>query len=163
MTQTGRKRWAGAYLTDKIVFLETCSGLARAAADPQGKLHILSFSAVSDEELGAALRDALVASRVLDQAELAVFFEPTALDERYETKVKRVLETGAHSNRRELFTNMKHCPVVATDEEIVIRPTVHEKLESWSGLGAEFHVRVSSRVSNADLGKVLRLAFARST
>jgi hypothetical protein len=156
------RRWAAVYATDKVLVVETCSGLARVASDPAGKLHILAASA-SDEVAGAALRDALTASRVLAAEEVADFFDPTQVERRYEEWVRIILAGGWHATRRDLFSQMKHCPAIQVGEEIVLRPTDHDRREGWSGLGAATHVHVPSKANDAELGAALRTALERST
>lgn len=155
-------RWAAVYATDKLLIVETCSGLARVAADPAGKLHMLAAPA-SNEEAGAALRDALAASRVLSLEELADFFEPCQVEQRYEHWVRTILEARWHANRKNLFSAMKHCLVKQAGETIILRSTERDNRESWSGLGAATHVHAPTKATDEELGVALRAALERST
>ena len=67
MVEMIRKKWASIYANEKLVCIETCSGLRMTARDPDGKLVLLSIGA-SPEEIGGGLKDALSASRVLSPA-----------------------------------------------------------------------------------------------
>lgn len=156
------RRWAAAYATDKVLVIETCSGLARVASDPAGKLYVLAANA-SDEEAGAALRGTLAASRVLAAEEVADFFDPSQIERRHEEWVKIILAGGWHATRRDLFSQMKHCPAIQAGEEIILRPTEHDKREGWCGLGAATHVHVQSKATDGELGAALRTALERST
>ena len=156
------KKWAAVYANDDFICVETCSGMRSYAGDTSGKL---LFVKLQDEPavLGAALVEALSASRFLQPEELGSFFDPSSLELRYEEWVTGLLQRFGYTSRKALFKRMKHCAVDQSCGVITVRPTNHEKLEAWSGDGINEsqYVQISEESSSQEIGKAVLLALSR--
>lgn len=157
-----RKAWANAKANAEFIDLQTYSGYRSSTIDETGKNHDLS-PAVSEEELGDAVLDALVASRFLaveDMYRLNEQAQPA-----YERWVANKLTRHGYKNRRALFREMKTCSIELQDGLITIVPWHHDKLEGWDGRGisSDMHVVIDSTSGPAEIGAALRLAFSRCT
>jgi len=159
-----RKKWASIYANEKLICVETCSGLRMTARDPDGKFILLSIGA-SPEGIGDGVKDALSASRVLSPAELGLFFDVSAVKQRYEEWVSLLLKEFDYESRRALFKEMKHCQVECVEGVITIMPTHHEKIEAWSGKGLDesSYVMVPENASSNEVGEAVLLAISRCT
>ncbi|RKT25634.1 uncharacterized protein DUF1436 [Paraburkholderia sp. RAU2J] len=165
MTDVVRKRWASAYENRDFVQVETQSGYRGGLPDPLGKRIQISNPA-TDEALGRAVLDALAASRFLHPNEHREFFDIRGrVVPQYEGWVKSVTDAYGYKTRRALFKDMKSCGIEEQDGVITMRPTHHEKLEAWSGLGIaeDSFVRVRADCDSTEIGAALRFAFSRCT
>ena len=154
--------WASAVANERFICVETYSGLRRVGRDPLGKQHLLELD-TSDDVLGNALLDALAHSRFLTVDEAATFLDLTRVTDDYSEWVSNLKQQYGFKSKRALFRNMRCCDIRCKDSSIRIRPTNHEKLESWSGDGiSETNVvYTSTSGSPEEIGAALRLAFSR--
>ena len=159
-----KKQWAAAKFNGDFYCVTTYSGYRSIGADPMGKEHLLSPD-VSDHELGAAVLDALSASRFLSLAEAYELFDIGAVEQRYSDWVTALMRRFGYQTRGALFKNMSRCGVESYEGKIKIRPSHHEKLESWTGDGiqASDQVVLPEKSSPEEVGSALRLAFSRCT
>lgn len=76
-----------------------------------------------------------------------------------------LMEKYGYKTKRALFKDMKNCSIHCINDLIIISPTHHEKLESWSGKGINEsdNVVISVNESPAEIGAALRLALSRCT
>lgn len=176
MGEIVKTAWADAKFNADFICIETYSGYRSSQADPQGVQHLVCPD-VSDQELGAAVLDALAHSRfVLPEPRKDVWIHPEATfdmslydfdlnNQRYSEWVCKLIELYSYKSRRALFKGMKSCGVESKNDEITIRPSHHEKLEAWSGKGISEsdYVIVSANSTPSDIGAALRLAFSRCT
>lgn len=137
-----------------------------AAVDPKGKQLLLPLDA-SDEELGAAVLDALAHSRFVrpwQQPQVdEVIFDMKALRKRYERWVTKLMKACGYKTRRSLFNKMSNCSVTRREGVITISPSAHAKSEVWTGDGIseEDYVSIPAESLPAEVGAALRLAFSR--
>lgn len=176
MSEIVKTAWADAKFNTDFICIETYSGYRSSQADPQGAQHLVRPDA-SDQELGAALLDALAHSRfVLPEPRKDIWIHPEATfdmslydydlnNQRYVEWVCKLMEVYGYKNRRALFKDMKNCGVESKNDGITIRPRHHEKLEAWSGKGISEsdNVVIPANSSPAEVGAALRLAFSRCT
>jgi hypothetical protein len=156
------RREAAAKSNTDFMCIETYSCYRESARDPQGAQHLLPPEA-SDEELGAALLDALARSRFLTLAEADTFFFWKRIKDSYDAWVKYLMDRHGYKTKRALFKNMKNCRIESQEGKITIRPTNHEKLEGWTGdgLNEEDYVVIPADSLATEVGAALRLAFSR--
>lgn len=176
MTDVVKTAWADAKINTDFIFVNTFSGHRSSRADPQGVEHFFSPDA-ADNELGFALLDALAHSRfVLSEPRKDVWIHPEATfdralydysltNQRYGQWVGSTLKRYGYKTKRALFKEMKKCSIESKKDQIIIRPSHHEKLEVWSGKGLSEsdYVIIPSGSSPAAVGAALRLAFSRCT
>lgn len=176
MSDVVKTAWADAKMNKDFISVKTFSGYRSSQADPQGVEHFFSPD-VSDKELGLAVLDALAHSRfVLPESRKDVWIHPEATfdmelydynltNQRYDQWVSSTLERYNYKTKRALFKDMKKCSVESKEGQITIRPSHHEKLESWSGKGVSEsdYVIIPCDSSPSDVGTALRLAFNRCT
>lgn len=150
---------AAAKRTDRFIFVETYSGRGLLSRDQEGGRHLLSVAA-TDEEIGFAVEDALSRSRFLSASEAKAFLDRDRVKRGYEAWVAEMIERFAFKSRRDLFKDMISCDIKLIDQEVSIRPTSHQKLESWEALDDQMTVKAGG-ASAAEIGAALRLAFDR--
>ena len=176
MSDVVRVRWGGAKTNGDFICIETWSGYRSASRDPHGVQYLFDMD-VSDEALGAAVRDVLIHSRfVLPAPRKDVRIHPEATFdadfydykkgiERYAKWTKDLMGKYGYKTKRALFMDMKSCDIEEREGVITIGPNHHEKLEAWGrekGDGIEDVVIEASR-GPSEIGAALRLAFSRCT
>lgn len=151
-----------AKITEKFICLVPQSGYRLAMSEPTATEYLLAPD-VSDDVLGEAIRSALTESRFLSLEE-ANALRLTA-DSRYTEWVRSLTDRYGYKTKQALFRNMRSCSISLSGDELVLSPSHHDKLDSWSrtkGDGIE-DVIISFRSSSGELGAALRLAFSRCT
>ncbi|PWK43232.1 contact-dependent growth inhibition system immunity protein [Pseudomonas sp. OV226] len=176
MNNVEKTAWADAGVNKEFIYVKTYSGYRSSRADPKGVEHYASPE-ITDQELGAAILDALAHSRfVLPEPRKDVWIHPEATfdmdlydyeltNQRYDKWVDSTLERYGYKTKRALFKDMRKCSIECQSGQITIRPSHHEKLEAWSGKGIteKDYVVISSNSSPREIGAALRLAFSRCT
>ncbi|WP_035061423.1 contact-dependent growth inhibition system immunity protein [Andreprevotia chitinilytica] len=162
MNEVVRSAWSNATCNGDFVCVETWSGYRSSMRDPQGKQYLLSPD-ISVQELGAALLDALAHSRFVLPAEDLNLYDYKQGIERNATWIADLMTRYGYKTKRALFKDMKSCNVRSQGGVITIRPSKHEKLESWSGDGISEgdYVVLPANSSAEEVGKALQLAFSR--
>lgn len=160
--QTKQGKNAAALFNGDFFLIETCSGHRMLHDDPAGAQHYLG-PATSDEDLGAAVLDALDRSRFLPIGEARVLRQGAG--ERYEEWKRAVMARYGYKTKRSLFGDMARCNIRMTGNTIKVIPTNHDKLEGWADKSADGSedVVLPANSSPAEVGAALRLAFNRCT
>ncbi|WP_354162936.1 contact-dependent growth inhibition system immunity protein [Burkholderia sp. 567] len=151
-----------AKINEKFICLVPQSGYRLAMAEPTAAEYVLAPD-VQDDVLGEAIRSALAESRFLslDQANV---LRLTA-DSRYAEWVRSLMDRYGYGTKQALFKNMRSCSIVLSADELVLSPSHHDKLDSWSRAkddGIE-DVTIPRDSSSVEIGAALRLAFGRCT
>lgn len=152
---------ACAVLNESFMEIETYSGYRSQLSDPEGECIVL-LPEFSDEDIGGAVLLALSASRLVEPDD-QFFFSLENSNERYLRWVKARMEQFGYKTKKALFKKMNSCSITQLDGMITFRPTIHEKLEGWSGdrIDEKDYVVISDTSSPEDIGAALRLAFTR--
>ena len=135
--------------------METYSGYRSSRRDPEGAQHLLNPSA-NDQEIGAAVLDALQHSRFVLPEEAPELYDYKSSQQRYAAWVAALMERYAYKTKRALFKNMKNCSIKSVNDVIIIKPSFHEKLEMWTGDG----IKEEDHVSLTSPAHLLRLVLA---
>lgn len=153
---------ATALMNDEFISIKTHSGYFNFLDDPETEEHLLPRNA-GKEEIGRALLDALLRSRILNPKENWAFFSFERAGERYEEWVKKKMELCGYKTRRAMFVDMKRCSVTCRDELIIIGPTNHVKLEAWGRSKSDGieDVIIPAASSAFKIGAALQEAFNR--
>ncbi|CNE32448.1 CdiI family contact-dependent growth inhibition immunity protein [Yersinia mollaretii] len=156
--------WASVYSTNEFLSIETDSGLGRVRGDPLFPPHLLRPD-TDDKIIGNIILKALLDSRTLSLEEYGDFFNLEKSKEQYAAWIAMLMEKYGYKTKRALFKDMKNCSIHCINDLIIISPTHHEKLESWSGKGINEsdNVVISVNESPAEIGAALRLALSRCT
>ncbi|CNL51483.1 contact-dependent growth inhibition system immunity protein [Yersinia mollaretii] len=156
--------WASVYSTNEFLSIETDSGLGRVRGDPLFPPHLLRPD-TDDKIIGNIILKALLDSRTLSLEEYGDFFNLEKGKEQYAAWIAMLMEKYGYKTKRALFKDMKNCSIHCINDLIIISPTHHEKLESWSGKGINEsdNVVISVNESPAEIGAALRLALSRCT
>jgi hypothetical protein len=156
------KRRLAAKSNEKFICLLPQSGYRLAIAEPAAREYVLAPDA-RDDVLGEAIRSALAESRFLSLDEANVL--RSMADSRYEEWVRSLMDRYGYRTKQALFKNMQSCSIVISGDELVLSPSHHDKLDSWSRAkddGIE-DVTIPSDSSTTEIGAALRLAFGRCT
>lgn len=156
-----RMRHSSAKFNQDIYIIETYSGYRSQLKDPEGECIILNLDC-TDAKMGSAIMLALSASRLVDPDDQD-FFSLEKSNERYLGWVKDIMDKFGYKTKKALFKKMNSCSITQLDGMITFRPTIHEKLEGWSGdrIDEKDYVVISDTSSPEDIGAALRLAFTR--
>lgn len=154
--------YAEACENQDFINIGTFSGFRIKTRDPDGEQLLLSKT-FSNEELGQAVLLALSKSRIINQSEIATFFDRDNVSKRYDSWVANLMEQYGYKTKRTLFKNMMRCSLEIRDGFLTISPSYHEKLEAWSGTGITENDNVVLPVGSSaeEIGAGLRLAFSR--
>ncbi|MDW3684259.1 contact-dependent growth inhibition system immunity protein [Cupriavidus sp. CV2] len=151
-----------AKVNEKFICIVPQSGYRLAMFEPMATERLLALD-VPDDRLGEAIQDALAESRFLSLEE-ANALRLTA-DSHYAEWVHSLMERYEYGSKQALFKKMKSCSIVISDEEMVLSPSHHDRLDGWSrtrGDGIE-DVIIPSDSSLIQIGAALRVAFMRCT
>ncbi|WP_321941861.1 contact-dependent growth inhibition system immunity protein [Paraburkholderia tropica] len=147
---------------EKFICIVPQSGYRLAMADQSTKEYLISPDA-QDDELGAAICSALHESRFLSLEEANAL--RLVADEQYAVWTQALMDRYGYQTKMALFKNMKSCSVVKVGYKLVLSPSHHDKLDSWSrekGDGIE-DITIPCGSTMAEIGAALRLAFSRCT
>ena len=153
---------ASAFANERALIVVSEVGHRATVMDSSVPPHTLSSNA-SDDEMGQALGAALGSSRFLSAHEAKLFLNLDRVKKDYEAWVSMLLTRYGYASRKDLFKGMLNCAVESVGELIEIRPTVHEKLEAWSGedIDESLYIHIPSNADASTLGAGLKLAFTR--
>lgn len=152
---------AEAIFNNDFYCISTFSGYGLLRDDPETQNYILTPDCI-DNELGIELIKALSASRVVDPDDTD-FFDCEIGDIAYAEWRESIMKYFNYKTKRALFKNMLRCGVRQLNGMITIRPSVHDRLDGWSGNGiAESdYVIIRDNSTHEEIGAALRLAFSR--
>jgi hypothetical protein len=157
--------WCAVYENRAFTYVETLSGYRAGLPDPRGLSTYLPAGS-APEALGVAVLTALAASRVLHPSEDPEFFDMRGrVVPGYESWVKATMAQYGYKSRRAMFRDMKSCSVERQSALLRMRPSHHERSETWSGegLGLDSHVLVPADSAASAVGAALRVALERCT
>lgn len=168
--------WASAYCNESFICVYTRSGYrgGTEADRIKGKQYLLPHDA-DDDALGTAVWNTLSHSRcvlpefypdVSPEVECdAELYDNSQRAERYEEWVRHLMGIYGYKTKRALFKNMKSCSIEKKLGILTISPSIHEKLEAWSGFAKDDGVEnvvIPDNSTTAEIGAALRLAFEKS-
>lgn len=172
MSDVEKTSWAIIKSGRDFIFLQTMSGYRSMRWDPQGANFLLPGD-VDDQILGEAVLTALDSSRfVLPAPRADVWIHPDATFDKdlydnelgskfYDAWVENLVARLGYKNKRALFKSMMSCSVKRLRDEIEILPSIHEKLEAWSGMPRDQAVLLGTHNTAAEIGAGIRLAISR--
>ncbi|WP_413623809.1 contact-dependent growth inhibition system immunity protein [Luteibacter sp. Lutesp34] len=149
-------------MNERVICIETYSGRGLMGRDPDG---ICDFRELDEANatLGSLLRRALEASRWISLEEYPLFFDIERSKETNRLWVEAACQRSGFKSRKALFKEMMSCSVRCAEGRITIKPSVHVKLEGWTGDGIAptEYVELSTEDSDEALGEGIRLALSR--
>jgi len=162
MNNVKERKWANAYRNQHFICIHTCSGYRASVFDPSGRQSLMSID-VDDKTLGTAVLESLTASRFLAVDQVGIFFDRKLVAENYDNWTKDLIVTYRYKSKTALFKKMILCNIEMDDHSIVIRPTRHEKLETWGKDNADniLDVLIAVESPPEEIGEALRLGFSR--
>ena len=152
---------ADAVFNNDFYCISTFSGYGLLRSDPDVEKFTLAPEC-SNEALGLALQTALSASKVVDPDDID-YFDCDKICIEYKKWITQIMEDFNYKNKRAMFKNMLRCDVRQLKGMITIGPSVHDRLDGWSGNGiAESdYVIIPDNSTHEEIGAALRLAFSR--
>lgn len=148
-----------AYLNKKLFLIKALSGYRAGLMDPLATDYCLAPDC-ADAELGQAVLNSLAESRALTiEEDYALYLN----DSYYPKWLQSLMDRYGYKTKYALFKGMKRCGITLNGNMITIRPSRHERADSWSGEGItkEEHVHISADSSPEEIGAALRLGFSR--
>ncbi|MBQ0824178.1 CdiI family contact-dependent growth inhibition immunity protein [Microvirga sp. HBU67558] len=131
-----QRKWSSAYKNDDFICIVIQSGYRSSAIEANEVYRLLSID-VDNEILGSTINECLSRSRFLSLEEIPDFFDLLRVERDYALWVGDLINRYKYKTKRALFKNMLSCNMVISDGSLRIEPTIHEKLEGWSGQGKE--------------------------
>ncbi|AHF76344.1 hypothetical protein Sant_1282 [Sodalis praecaptivus] len=128
-------------------------------------------------ELGKCIVDALSYSRlVLPEPRDDVWVHPDTLydKELYDKSIMKknylewvtmLMSKFNYKNEKQIYKNLHYCSIEATNENIIMMPTHHVKLDYWNGDGFTDADNITIPIDSKPeaIGAALRLTFSRCT
>jgi hypothetical protein len=156
--------WADITYNDKGIFFATRSGNVMAALDDNGIRRFMPREA-SNKMLGEALLECIAVSRVVPQEEWKAFFDWRDVDKRWKDYEKWKMQQTNVKTLRALRKAMMSCSCHLIEDELVMYPCDHSKVNDWSYpkdyIERAVCIPFTSSVSN--IGTALREAMNRCT
>lgn len=155
-----------------FILVHTLSGYRSMRWDPLGK-KILLHGGAEDHLIGEALLRALDARRlVLAAPRHDVWIHPDVTFDKdlydlklngqyYEACIDDVVRQLGYKNKRALFKSISSCHAERIREQIVVSPSVQEKLDAWAALPEDQNVVLSATSTPTEIGAGVRLAISR--
>lgn len=158
------KKCVGILTNKDFIYIETCSGYNSYASDPDGYQFYLKSDA-ADDEIGAAILQALSKSRVIDISEIGTFFALDRIQKTYKEWVETTQKMYGYKTKRAMFKNMNYVSIEVLNNIASFCPWHHEKLEAWGGTrnGEADIVKIPYPSRASDIGAAFRLALSRCT
>ena len=156
------KRRVTAKINERFICLVPQSGYRLAMAEPTASERLF-VPDTPDDVLGEAIQSALAESRFLTLEEAKVMRE--VADSRDAEWARSLMDRYGYKTKQALFKNMKSSSIVVSGDELVLSPSHHDRLDSWSRTkddGIE-DVIIPSKSSYSEIGAALRIAFSRCT
>lgn len=152
---------AEAIFNNDFYCINTYSGYGLLLMDSATESHIL-IPKCSDDELGFATLKALSESKVIDPDDTD-YFDCDRGDAIFASWTEDIMRAFNYKTKRSMFKNMLNCGVCQLNGVITITPTIHNRLDGWSGNGiAESdYVIIPDNSTPEEIGAALRLAFSR--
>jgi hypothetical protein len=149
--------------TDFCELYTESKGGCVCAQDPKGDdIYLPSDS--NCHEIGSALVMVLEKSRVVEENDPDYnLFDIPAITGRYKDFVQYVLQKYSYKNKSAMFKNMQSCSVEMNDENIIISPWKHDKLEGYDGMDKSFDLTIPSTSPSEIIGAAVKYSIARCT
>ncbi|WP_083861338.1 contact-dependent growth inhibition system immunity protein [Microvirga lotononidis] len=154
------KKWSVAYKTADFISIVTHSGY-RGSAIEIGRAYCIVPATINERDLGIAAQECLGKSRFLSLEQIPDFFELGRLKRDHDLWIDELMQKHGFKTKRALFKSMLSCNLTISDDVLTIEPTVHEKLEGWSGRGEEETIVLPADSSPGEVGAAIRAAFER--
>jgi CDI immunity protein len=152
-------KWAAFGSNGKLYSIETYSGYRSSALDDLGNASILPMSAGAIE-IGAALRAALDASRMLPAPAIYKFMKLDNLYRRVNAREAELMAFHGCTTRQTLLKKMMHVNLVQTGGEVEISSSIKRGLDAYEGDGLP-PIILPETASNEELGVAALQALAR--
>ena len=114
-----------------------------------------------DNELGEAVLKALAAFKVVPAEERAAVKKLSKDEDWYGQWIEERMARFGYKRKGQLFKRLYSCSIRNTEGELIIRPSNHDQLEGWSGLGDSEEVHIPADSTPEEIGAALRLGFSR--
>lgn len=153
---------ASVLMNERLICIETYSGRGLMGRDPHGVCEFYELD-VPSAALGSSLRRAVSASRWISLDEYPEFFDTERSKDINRRWVEDASRRFGYKSKNALFKKMMNCSVRCVDGLVTLRPSVHVKLEAWTGDGVDpsQYVELSLEDNDDILGEGVRLALSR--
>ena len=160
MSESDWKKRAYVKSNGDFVSIKTYSGYSMPLPDPTVPEKLLDHN-VSNEMLGEAILNSVQHSKFLPIEQARAL--RLNVEQNYKNWIEQMKTRYGYKTKNALFKKMMNCDIILDSSIITIEPTLHEKLEAWSGDGIkeEDYVKVPAGSPPAEIGAALRLAFKR--
>jgi len=116
----------------------------------------------SDEQLGSAVRKALLLSRQIEFAEVKAFFDSKLMQQLHDDWVALMMSSYGYRSRRALHQALRSCRCESDGSKIRLVPWRREGAEGYVGFGTpDVDVVVPFDSSDVELGAAARVALSR--
>ncbi|MTB67874.1 DUF1436 family protein [Providencia sp. wls1943] len=147
---------------ERFYFIFVFSGYHLFIKDDKAPVYCLEKE-VSDEKLGETINLAFSQCRTIHPYENEEFYNKEKINEDYKLWVSELLTKCQFKNKKALFLRMMTCNLKKHNNEILIKPMWHKKLEIWTrdGFTDDDNIILPQTVSNEELGKAVKEGMSR--
>ncbi|MBN6362967.1 CdiI family contact-dependent growth inhibition immunity protein [Providencia huaxiensis] len=157
-----KESWVSIYFNEECYFIHTISRYNLRVLDY--KMPIYHFSKeVDTRELGKTIFLALDNSRIIDINTPEDIFSRDGVSLAYQKWIDDGKKICKSKNRKSFLLKMMLCHICREGDHIIITPTLHKKLETWTGDGftEDDYIVLSDSVSDEELGEAIKEVLSR--
>ena len=153
--------YADIYFNNDYYIIVTISGCYIHFMDFKNGYNILSND-ITNTKLGYYAKISLINSRKIE-SNSQEFHEMYNDKKSYPEWIKKIIKEYGYKNKTALFENMNLCGLSIVDNEIIIRPQNHLRMDHWVGEGIPDSAIITLKTNCSDevLGASIKEAFTR--
>lgn len=153
--------YADIYFNNDYYIIVTISGYYIHFMDFKNGYNILSND-ITNTKLGYYAKISLINSRKIE-SNSQEFHEMYNDKKSYPEWIKKIIKEYGYKNKTALFENMNLCSLSIVDNEIIIRPQNHLRMDHWVGEGIPDSAIITLKTNCSDevLGASIKEAFTR--
>ncbi|NEN76629.1 CdiI family contact-dependent growth inhibition immunity protein [Pelistega sp. NLN82] len=118
---------------------------------------------ISDEELGAYIKQKLAESREISHEQLYELYQSNVIKELTNTLEKEMMLLYGYKNRKAIYKNMRFMSIESDKDKIIIMPEHQDSLNGATAISNEDNTMLSfiydKTISDKDLGIAVREVF----
>jgi hypothetical protein len=149
-----------AFRNAELLYLWPMTGLRLLFIDPRIPARLLSLNDDA-ETIGATLVQALSESTILTSEEFQRIFRSGEIQKKGDEWDNLLIEKFSYKSPKALYEGMHKCSIREANGNISISPSLHNELQSWTGISGVEDVILPAHSSNKEIGLALLEGFNR--
>nr|WP_295173869.1 MULTISPECIES: contact-dependent growth inhibition system immunity protein [unclassified Variovorax] len=149
-----------AFKNSELLYLWPMTGLRLLFIDPRVSAQLLSLND-DTETIGSALVQALTKSTILTSEEFQEIFRSGEIQKKGDEWDNLLIERFSYKSSKFLYKGMSKCSIREANGNITISPSLHNEIQSWTGISGVDDVILPAHSSNKEIGLALLEGFNR--